>query len=44
MSISETLVMDILGFLQVPHNWQHINKQPPPYKQMHYLYVQNKKW
>ena len=41
MSISETLLMDILGFLQVSYNWQHINKEPPPHKQMHYTYVQN---
>jgi hypothetical protein len=41
MSISETQVMDILGFLQVSYNWQHINKEPPPKKQTYYIYVQN---
>ena len=39
MSISETLVMDIFGFLQVSYNWQHIKKEPPPHKQMHYAVI-----
>lgn len=38
MSISGTLVMDILGFLQVSYNWQHINKEPPLNKHTIYMF------